>query len=162
MFMESKYDLKRFLDAQNQLYLKALAEVRNGQKQSHWMWFVFPQIKGLGLSETAKFYGIADLDEAEAYLAHPVLGKHLIQISEALLQVENKKTATEIFGTPDDMKLRSSMTLFSKVENANPVFGRVLDKYFMGIQDDYTERLLEKIDDSLYNQKPGRPGFKTN
>ena len=141
--MESGYDLKRFLDAQNQLYLKALAEMRNGKKESHWMWFVFPQVKGLGFSETAKFYGIADLEEATAYLAHPVLGRHLIEISEAVLQIENK-TATEIFGAPDDMKLRSSMTLFAKVENANPVFEKVLDKYFMGMQDDYTEDLLER------------------
>jgi len=141
--MESGYDLKRFLDAQNQLYLKALAEMRNGKKESHWMWFVFPQVKGLGFSETAKFYGIADLEEATAYLAHPVLGRHLIEISEAVLQIENK-TATEIFGAPDDMKLRSSITLFAKVENANPVFEKVLDKYFMGMQDDYTEDLLER------------------
>lgn len=141
--MESGYDLKRFLDAQNQLYLKALAEMRNGKKESHWMWFVFPQVKGLGFSETARFYGIADLEEATAYLAHPILGKHLIEISEAVLQIENK-TATEIFGAPDDMKLRSSMTLFSKVENADPVFGKVLGKYFMGIQDDYTDDLLKK------------------
>ena len=141
--MESGYDLKRFLDAQNQLYLKALAEMRNGKKESHWMWFVFPQVKGLGFSETAKFYGIADLEEATAYLAHPVLGRHLIEISEAVLQIENK-TATEIFGAPDHMKLRSSMTLFAKVENANPVFEKVLDKYFMGMQDDYTEDLLER------------------
>ena len=141
--MELGYDLKRFLDAQNQLYLKALAEMRNGKKESHWMWFVFPQVKGLGFSETAKFYGIADLEEATAYLAHPVLGRHLIEISEAVLQIENK-TATEIFGAPDDMKLRSSITLFAKVENANPVFEKVLDKYFMGMQDDYTEDLLER------------------
>ncbi len=141
--MNGNKGLTRFLDAQNQMYLKALAEVHNGKKESHWMWFVFPQIKGLGFSETAKFYGIADLDEAEAYLAHPVLGKHLIEISEALLQIEDK-TATEIFGIPDDMKLRSSMTLFSKVENADPIFKKILDKYFMSIQDEYTEELLEK------------------
>jgi len=141
--MNENKGLTRFLDAQNQMYLQALAEVRNGKKESHWMWFVFPQIKGLGFSETAKFYSIADLEEAEAYLAHPVLGKHLIEISEALLQIEDK-TATEIFGTPDDMKLRSSMTLFSKVENADPIFKKVLDKYFMSLQDDYTEELLEK------------------
>ncbi len=141
--MKENKELVKFLDAQNQMYLKALAEVRNGQKESHWMWFVFPQIKGLGFSETAKFYGIADLDEAEAYLAHPVLGKHLIEISEALLNV-NGKTATEIFGTPDDMKLRSSMTLFSKVPWTDEVFEKVLNKYFGGSQDDYTEELLQK------------------
>lgn len=141
--MKENKELVRFLDAQNQMYLKALMEVRNGKKESHWMWFVFPQIRGLGLSETAKFYGIADLEEAEAYLAHPVLGKHLIEISEALLKIEDK-TATEIFGTPDDMKLRSCMTLFSKVPGTDEVFGKVLDKYFGGSQDDYTEELLEK------------------
>ena len=142
--MNENIALTRFLDAQNQTYLKALAELRNGKKESHWMWFVFPQIKGLGFSETAKFYGIADLEEAEAYLAHPLLGKHLIEISEALLKIEGK-TATEIFSTPDDMKLRSSMTLFSKVANANPVFGKVLAKYFRGIQDDFTQEILEKL-----------------
>lgn len=141
--MNENKGLTRFLEAQNQMYLKALAEVRNGEKQSHWMWFVFPQIKGLGFSETAKFYGIADLDEAEAYLSHPVLGKHLIEISEALLKIEDK-TATEIFGTPDDMKLRSSMTLFAKVNNANTVFIEVLQKYFHGMQETYTEELLEQ------------------
>lgn len=141
--MKENKELVKFLDAQNQMYLKALAEVRNGKKESHWMWFVFPQIKGLGFSETAKFYGIADLEEAEAYLAHPVLGKHLIEISEALLNV-NGKTATEIFGTPDDMKLRSSMTLFSKVPWTDEVFEKVLNKYFGGSQDDYTQELLQK------------------
>lgn len=141
--MNQSKELTRFLDAQNQMYLKALAEVRNGKKESHWMWFVFPQIKGLGFSETAKFYGIADLEEAEAYLAHPVLGKHLIEISEALLHI-NDKTATEIFGTPDDMKLRSSMTLFSKVQGTHEVFEKVLNKYFGGSLDDYTEELLQK------------------
>jgi len=142
--MKENKELVKFLDAQNQMYLKALAEVRNGKKESHWMWFVFPQIKGLGFSETAKFYGIADLEEAEAYLAHPVLGKHLIEISEALLKIEDK-TATEIFGTPDDMKLRSCMTLFSKVSETDKIFEKILDKYFGGSQDDYTEELLQKI-----------------
>lgn len=142
--MKENKELVKFLDAQNQMYLKALAEVRNGKKESHWMWFVFPQIKGLGFSETAKFYGIADLEEAEAYLAHPVLGKHLIEISEALLKIEDK-TATEIFGTPDDMKLRSCMTLFSKVPETDKIFEKILDKYFGGSQDDYTEELLQKI-----------------
>lgn len=141
--MNVKKELTRFLDAQNQMYLKALAEVRNGKKESHWMWFVFPQIKGLGFSETAKFYGIAGLEEAEAYLAHPVLGKHLIEISEALLKIEDK-TAAEIFGTPDDMKLRSCMTLFAKVPGTNEVFEKILDKYFGGSHDDYTEELLQK------------------
>lgn len=140
--MNENKGLTKFLDAQNQIYLTALAEIRRGRKESHWMWFVFPQISGLGHSSTAKFYGINDLEEAESYLAHPVLGRHLIEISEALLKVENK-TATEILGTPDDMKLRSSMTLFAITSNAHPVFRQVLDKYFSGIPDEKTLRLLK-------------------
>jgi len=141
--MKENKDLVRFLEAQNQMYLKALAEVKNGKKESHWMWFIFPQIKGVGFSDVAKFYGITDLEEAAAYLAHPVLGKHLIEISEALLQIPDK-SATEIFGAPDDVKLRSSMTLFSKVKDTHPVFTEVLQKYFQGIEDDYTIELLEE------------------
>jgi uncharacterized protein (DUF1810 family) len=136
-------NLTRFLEAQNQLYLKALAEIKNGQKQTHWMWFIFPQIKGLGLSETAKFYGISDIEEAREYLAHPVLGKHLIEITTAVLGIEGK-TATEIFGQPDDIKLRSCMTLFANVKNTNPIFEQVLEKYFHGSHDEYTLELLVK------------------
>lgn len=140
--MEDKYKLTRFLDAQNHVYLNALAEIRNGQKRTHWMWFIFPQLKGLGISSTADFYGITGIEEASAYLQHPVLGKHLVQIASALLELEGK-TASDIFGSPDDMKLRSSMTLFSQVENANPVFKKVLDKYFKGNQDTKTLQLLQ-------------------
>ena len=125
------------------MYLKALAEVTNGKKVTHWMWFIFPQLKGLGFSETAKFYGITDLDEAAAYLSHPILGRNLVAISEVLLKIKGK-SATVIFGTPDDLKLRSCMTLFSKVPNADPVFKKVLDQYFMGIADARTIQLLEK------------------
>lgn len=139
--MDSK--LKRFLDAQNQTYLKALAEIRQGHKDSHWMWYIFPQLQGLGRSETAKFYAIADLDEAAAYLGHPVLGKHLIEISQALLQYKGK-TAQQILGTPDDMKLRSSMTLFANVPDADPVFEAVLAHYFDGLQDELTLKQLLK------------------
>ena len=135
--------LKRFLDAQDDLYLQALAEVANAKKVTHWMWFIFPQLKGLGFSETAKFYGIDGLDEAAAYLSHPVLGRNLVDISEVLLKI-NGKTATAIFGTPDDLKLRSCMTLFSKVPNADPVFSNVLDQYFMGITDARTIQILAK------------------
>lgn len=142
--MESKYNLTRFLDAQNQVYLNALDEIRRGRKQSHWMWFVFPQLKGLGHSTTSEFYGITDLDEAESYLAHPVLGKHLVEISGQLLKIEGK-TASEIFGSPDDMKLRSSMTLFSTAGNTHPVFKQVLEKYFSGIPDELTMKLLNKL-----------------
>jgi uncharacterized protein (DUF1810 family) len=139
--MESNNELKKFLDAQNQVYLKALSEIKEGKKNSHWMWYIFPQIKGLGSSETAKFYAITDLEEAAAFLSHPVLGKHLIEIAEEVLNL-NGKTATQIFGTPDDMKLRSCMTLFANVKNANPIFQKVLAKYFNGLPDDLTLQFL--------------------
>lgn len=139
--MEDKYRLARFLDAQNQVYLNALSEIRKGQKQSHWMWFIFPQLKGLGKSSTADYYGITGLAEASAYLKHPVLGRHLIQISAALLELKGK-TALDIFGSPDDIKLRSSMTLFSQAEAADAIFTAVLEKYFDGIPDQRTLELL--------------------
>ena len=137
--MTKNKELLKFLEAQNQLYLKALAEIKNGQKVSHWMWFIFPQIKGLGRSEMAQRFAINDLEEATAYLEHPVLGKHLVEISNELLNLQGK-TATQIFGTPDDIKLRSSMTLFSQVKNTNPVFQEVLNRYYNGIQDEQTIR----------------------
>ena len=136
-------ELIRFLEAQNQMYLTALSEVKKGGKKSHWMWFIFPQLKGLGTSETARYFGLNGISEATEYLRHPVLGRHLIEITEALLAFEGK-TANQIFGTPDDLKLRSCMTLFAAVENSNPVFSRVLDKYFDGQPDALTLSLLEK------------------
>jgi uncharacterized protein (DUF1810 family) len=135
-------DLKRFLEAQETDFETALAEIRRGRKQSHWMWYIFPQIAGLGFSSTSKFYAIKDRAEAENYLAHPLLGKRLIEISNALLEIEGK-TANQIFGSPDDAKLKSSMTLFGAFENTNPVFRKVLDKYFNGAED---QRTLELID----------------
>ena len=138
--MEDKYKLTRFLDAQNQVYLNALSEIRKGCKQTHWMWFIFPQLKGLGKSSTAEYYGIGGLEEASAYLRHPVLGKHLIEISNVLLESEGK-SAFDIFGSPDDMKLRSSMTLFAVAANTHPVFEQVLDKYFSGIPDELTLKI---------------------
>lgn len=141
--MDTKIEFTRFLDAQNMLYLKALSEIKDGLKQSHWMWFIFPQLQGLGHSETAKFYAINNIDEAAAYLAHPVLGKHIIQISEALMNIEGR-TANDIFGSPDDMKLRSSMTLFANVPNADPIFEKIIGKYFNGLQDELTLQLLLK------------------
>jgi uncharacterized protein (DUF1810 family) len=139
--MTDNNELIRFLDAQNQVYLKALSEIKNGKKETHWMWYIFPQIKGLGSSETAKYYAIKDLEEATAYLEHPILGKHLIEITEEVLNL-NGKTATQIFGTPDDMKLRSCMTLFANVNNANPIFQKVTDRYFNGLPDDRTLQLI--------------------
>ncbi len=106
------------------------------------MWYIFPQIAGLGFSSTSKFYAIKERTEAENYLAHPLLGKRLVEISSALLKIK-EKTANQIFGSPDDVKLQSSMTLFSTLENTNPVFQRVLDKYFNGAKD---VRTLELID----------------
>ena len=135
--------LARFLEAQNQNYLKALAEIKAGRKASHWMWYVFPQLKGLGKSDMAQFYGIENLNEAEDYLDHPVLGKHLVAISEVLLQIEDK-TATEIFGSPDDLKLRSCMTLFANTGRSNPVFNTVLEKYFNAIPDKKTLELINQ------------------
>jgi uncharacterized protein (DUF1810 family) len=139
--MTANNELIKFLDAQNQVYLKALSEIKNGKKETHWMWYIFPQIIGLGSSETAQYYGIKDLNEATAYLQHPILGKHLIEISEEVLNL-NGKNASEIFGTPDDLKLRSCMTLFANVKNADSVFQKVLAKYFKGLADDLTLQLL--------------------
>ncbi|MDB5241757.1 MAG: calpastatin [Spirosoma sp.] len=135
--MRSENNLNRFLDAQETDYSRALAEIKNGRKQSHWMWYIFPQIAGLGYSDMATFYAIKDLQEASDYLAHPVLGSRLIDISSALLS-HTGKTANQIMGSPDDLKLRSSMTLFSLPENTDPVFQAVLDKFFNGIQDPKT------------------------
>ncbi len=136
-------DLKRFLDAQENDFERALAEIKRGRKQSHWMWYIFPQIADLGFSETSRFYAVKDRAEAEIYLAHPVLGARLVEISEALLEIEGK-TANQIFGSPDDMKLKSSMTLFGALKNTNPIFQSVLDKYFNGTND---LRTLQLIDD---------------
>ncbi len=136
-------NLLRFLKAQNHAYPEALRQIQTGRKTSHWMWYVFPQIKGLGQSETAQFYAIRDLSEAAAYLKHPVLGKHLVQISQALLDI-GPVTATELLGSPDDLKLRSSMTLFSRVDGANPVFQKVLDRYFESNPDELTLKLISQ------------------
>jgi uncharacterized protein (DUF1810 family) len=139
--MTTPNNLQRFIDAQETDYSRALSEIRNGRKRSHWMWYIFPQIAGLGFSETTKRYAIKDINEAIAYLEHPVLGARLIEISTALLHINNK-TTNEIFGSPDDLKLRSSMTLFSSVTNADPVFQAVLDKYFNGEKDLKTLKLI--------------------
>lgn len=130
-------DLGRFLTAQESNYQDAFNEIKNGRKETHWMWFIFPQIAGLGSSDTAKFYAIQDRREAELYLKHPVLGERLIEISELLLQIKNS-SAYEIFGSPDDLKLRSCMTLFNNLQDTYPVFQEVIDQYFDGQQDERT------------------------
>jgi uncharacterized protein (DUF1810 family) len=132
-------ELERFVQAQDSTYDRALAELRAGQKRSHWMWFVFPQIAGLGSSPTAQRYAIRDLTEARDYLAHPVLGPRLTECAEALLAVEGR-SAGQILGYPDDLKLRSSMTLFAEAAGEGPagVFQRVLDRYYDGEPDPAT------------------------
>jgi len=141
--MPTEPNLKRFLDAQASDYAQALAEVKAGRKRSHWMWYIFPQVQGLGFSETSRFYGIKDLAEATAYLQHPVLGPRLVAICEALLQLPGSN-ATSIMGSPDDMKLKSSATLFAQVPGASPVFEQVLAKFFGRMSDSKTLQLLGK------------------
>jgi uncharacterized protein (DUF1810 family) len=130
-------NLGRFLNAQKSVYADVLSELKRGKKRSHWMWFIFPQIAGLGRSPTAKFYAIENLDEASAYLNHPLLGARLIECAEALLSIKGK-TASEIMGHPDDMKLRSSMTLFASIERSDSLFTAVLERYFQGEPDELT------------------------
>ena len=135
------YDLQRFLDAQEQDYEQALSEIRSGRKRSHWIWYIFPQLKALGFSSTAKYYGIADLEEAKAYLAEPTLRARLLEISGALLTLSENDPG-RVMGYPDDLKLRSSMTLFAAADPAEPVFRQVLDKFFNGKPDIKTLDLL--------------------
>ena len=135
------HDLRRFLVAQDDEFETALAEIKHGQKESHWIWYIFPQFAGLGLSSTSQHFAIQSLDEARAYLAHPVLGPRLIECAEAALRVENR-SAREIFGSPDDLKLRSCATLFAQISPPDSAFHRLLDKYFGGERDAKTLRLV--------------------
>ena len=137
-------DLSRFLKAQEHDYEQALSEIRSGRKRSHWMWYIFPQIQGLGFSSTAQYYAIRDLQEAKDYLAHPILGARLKEISSALLDLEGL-SASEIFGYPDDLKLRSSMTLFRMADLDEPIFLEVLEKYYDGEPDFRTVDLAAKL-----------------
>lgn len=138
----SSTSLQRFLDAQTADYPVALAEIRRGRKQSHWMWYIFPQLQGLGRSTTAQYYALQDATEAAAFAQHPVLGERLVRISQALLALPGHDAA-RIMGAPDDVKLRSSMTLFSALPGAHPVFQQVLDKFFDGRMDARTVQLLK-------------------
>jgi uncharacterized protein (DUF1810 family) len=135
-------NLERFIAAQSRDYEVALSEIKNGRKQSHWMWYIFPQIQGLGLTETSRFYAIKDIGEAQEFLEHPVLGNRLVSISRELLKL-NSNDAHEIFGSPDDLKLKSSMTLFSSVDNADPVFKLVINKFFNGSMDGQTLEIID-------------------
>ncbi|MFD2147060.1 DUF1810 domain-containing protein [Mucilaginibacter antarcticus] len=135
-------DLQRFKQAQQHDYETALTEIKSGRKRSHWMWYIFPQIDGLGMSDTARLYSIKGLQEAGDYLTDKTLGIRLISICEALLNLPNNN-AHEIFGSPDDLKLKSSMTLFDAVPATFPIFARVLDKFFGGERDLRTLELLK-------------------
>jgi uncharacterized protein (DUF1810 family) len=135
------HDLARFVQAQEDDFDRALAEIRAGRKRSHWMWYVFPQFAGLGTSAMAARYAIESAEEAEAYLRHPVLGPRLRACAEAVLGVRGR-SAREIFGTPDDLKLRSSATLFAAVSPGGSVFRQLLDRYFQGAPDHRTLELL--------------------
>jgi|SRR5215213_7393943 len=138
--MNKENTLERFVDAQQATYSIALSEIKNGFKQSHWMWYIFPQIKGLGFSNTSKFYAIKNIKEAEEFLKHPVLGNRLVDICNELLNLKTNN-ANKIFGSPDDLKLHSSMTLFSYL-NVNPIFQEVLEKFFNGEKDFRTLKII--------------------
>jgi len=141
--MDDPYDLRRFTDAQDAggTYPRAVAELRRGRKTSHWMWFVFPQIAGLGQSPTSRAFAICGLAEARAYLAHPVLGPRLVECATILAQTEGR-TAEQVFGGLDAQKLRSCVTLFSRADPDEPVFGQVLERYFGGVPDPATDQRL--------------------
>ena len=150
--MSDPYDLQRFVDAQDRVYARVVAELRAGRKTSHWMWFVFPQVAGLGNSPMAQQYAINSLDEARAYLNHPVLGARLRECTQLLLDVEvvnrtgasKGRNITDILGYPDDLKFRSSMTLFAAVEGASSRFDAALQQYFAGEPDARTLEILRE------------------
>ncbi|MBZ6076687.1 DUF1810 domain-containing protein [Microvirga puerhi] len=135
---EDPYNLDRFIDAQASVFETVLQELRAGRKQSHWMWYIFPQLRGLGASSMSDFYGIGSLDEARAYLGHPVLGERLVRCTAQVLQIGDRSLRA-IFGTPDDMKFRSSMTLFDRAAGKDQdIFQRALDRYCDGKADERT------------------------
>ncbi len=140
--MNDPYDLRRFVDAQAPVYPSVRAELEAGRKTSHWMWFVFPQVRGLGSSATSRHFALSSLEEARAYLAHPVLGPRLAECTRLVNAVEGR-TARQIFGTPDDMKFRSCMTLFAQASRHAEAFEAALRKYYGGEPDERTLALLE-------------------
>ena len=141
---QDPYDLQRFVDAQEHVYERALSEIKSGRKRSHWMWFIFPQFDGLGASSMSKRYAIRSVAEAKAYLAHPLLGPRLLESAEAALAVQTS-SALELFGSPDDMKLRSCATLFASVSSEDSVFSQLINKYFDGKPDDRTLQLTGDV-----------------
>lgn len=138
------FDLQRFVQAQERVYADVLAELRAGRKRTHWMWFIFPQLAGLGYSTMSQRYAIQSSEEARHYLAHPLLGARLVECTEAVLGVKGR-SALAIFGSPDDMKLKSCMTLFAAVTAPDAPFARVLEQYFGGQRDSKTLELLEAV-----------------
>ena len=139
--MTDPYNLERFVQAQQPVYHDVVRELAVGEKRTHWMWFIFPQIDGLGRSTMARHYAIRGLDEARAYLCHPLLGARLRECCSALLQV-GEKTAAQVFGSPDDLKFRSCLTLFQKADETEPLFGLLLDRFYCGLMDEATLALL--------------------
>ena len=142
---KNRYDLNRFIDAQGPTYKKALEEIRKGEKKSHWMWYIFPQIEGLGYSSMARYYAIENLDEAYEYLHHPVLGERLKRITMALLALSTNDPV-KVMGGIDAYKLQSCMTLFSLVSKKDNIFKAVLDKFYHGKMDEDTLRLLGHVE----------------
>ncbi|MEC5029353.1 MAG: DUF1810 domain-containing protein [Oscillatoria sp. PMC 1051.18] len=140
---DDQFNLNRFLKAQARVYDTVITELRNGRKRTHWMWYIFPQIDGLAQSATSKHYAIKSIQEAEAYLNHPLLGTRLLECTETVLAIEGR-TISEIFGYPDDLKMKSSMTLFASITSPNSVFLRVLGKYFQGEKDLQTLQLFRE------------------
>jgi uncharacterized protein (DUF1810 family) len=141
---DDPFNLNRFLNAQENTYDNALSEIKSGSKRSHWMWYIFPQIEGLGFSSTSKYYAIKSVEEAQAYLAHPGLGARLRECTEAVNALTGR-SAFEIFGFPDDKKLKSCATLFASVSDTDSVFERILVKYFQGERDGKTLQILAKL-----------------
>ncbi len=143
---DDPFDLHRFVSAQEGTYSRAISELRSGRKESHWMWFIFPQFDGLGMSSTSKHYSIKSAEEARHYLDHPLLGKRLVECAETLLGLQGR-SASQIFGYPDDLKLKSSMTLFAEVARDEETFARVIDRYFNGERDRRTLELMRSADE---------------
>jgi len=136
-----QHNLERYITVQKSVFQTALTEIQNGRKSSHWMWYVFPQIQGLGYTEISRFYAIRDIDEAKEYLQHRTLGPRLILMCNSLLELKTND-AHRIFGSPDDLKLKSCMTLFASVSPTDPVFEKVLDKFYNGLKDHITLKIL--------------------
>jgi len=143
-FEKDIYNLNRFYDAQYSVYRTVIDELKNEQKETHWMWFIFPQISGLGMSETTIFYSIKSISEAQCYLNHSILGKRLIECCELIYVINNKKIE-EVFYSPDDLKLKSCLTLFSLLENSNPIFKLILDKFYNGSVDKKTIEIMKQF-----------------